>query len=111
MSENILVDANSALGRLGGRMEMYKRLLKKYYDADYIAPIEEKIAQGDTAGAVNAAHAIKGVAANLSLIALSSAAHNLEQALINGEDHTGYKQAILSVTEQTREEVAKLLNQ
>ena len=83
-----VIDVQDALKRIGGSMDLYKRLLSQFTGGDHIDPLEEALSTGATEEAARLIHSLKGVAANLSLIKLSSAAKNLEDKIKNGLDHS-----------------------
>ncbi len=81
------IDLPDALRRLKGKADLFRRLHADFR-RDYAAAadrIEAALEAGDTESAVGQAHAIKGVAANLSAIDLRDAAANLESAARRGE--------------------------
>ncbi|MDR0862070.1 MAG: Hpt domain-containing protein [Oscillospiraceae bacterium] len=82
---NQYIDLESGLKRVGNSKALFKRLLGKYLDEDYYGKVRTLLDAGNELEASNAAHTIKGVAANLSLTAVNTAALNLEQALKHGE--------------------------
>ena len=76
-----------ALKRIGGSMDLYKRLLKTFTGGDHIDPLEEALNTGAMENASRLIHSLKGVAANLSLVKLSAAAADLEHKIKDGLDH------------------------
>jgi len=80
------VDVKDALKRIGGSMDLYKRLLNTFTGGDHIDPIEEALNTGAMDEASRLLHTLKGVAANLSLIKLASIASDLEHKIKEGEE-------------------------
>ena len=78
------LDVNGGLGRVSGRVEVYGQLLERFAAgyADMPDRIGERMARGDRDGALSLAHSLKGLAANLGAMALSSAAATLEASLL-----------------------------
>ena len=69
MSDTKYIDAKSALPRLGGNQDLYKKLLAKFEGSVDMQSFKDAIASGDYKAAGDVAHAAKGVAGNLSLTA------------------------------------------
>ena len=82
------VNVTDALKRIGGSMDLYKRLLNSFTGGDHIDPIEEALSTGAMEEASRLIHTLKGVAANLSLVKLSTLAGELDQKVKNGLDHS-----------------------
>ena len=82
------VDVQDALKRIGGSMDLYKRLLNQFTGGDHIDPLEEALNTGAMEDASRMIHTLKGVAANLSLVKLSATASELEHKVKNGLDHS-----------------------
>ena len=82
------VNVKDALSRIGGSMDLYKRLLGQFTGGDHINPLEEALSAGDTEKASSLIHALKGVAANLSLVKLSELSAELEHKVKDGLDHS-----------------------
>jgi len=83
-----IIDVQDALKRIGGSMDLYKRLLNQFTGGDHIDPLEEALSTGALEEASRLIHSLKGVAANLSLIKLSAAAKELEDKIKNNLDHS-----------------------
>jgi len=83
------LDAAAGLRRVGGKRDLYCRLLRRFSgnQADAARRVREALAAGERATAEREAHTVKGVAANLGLTTLSGFAAALEGAIrtANGE--------------------------
>ena len=101
------VDVPDALKRIGGSMDLYKRLLGSFTGGDHINPLEEALSTSSEE-ASRLIHTLKGVAANLPLIKLTSAASDLEQKLKNGLDHSDAFAHLKQVYYETSQEIAKI---
>ena len=101
------VDVKDALKRIGGSMDLYKRLLNQFSGGDHINPLEEALSSGAMEDAARLIHTLKGVAANLSLVKLSTVAGELEHKVKNGIDHSDsfaeLKNAYLITSQQIAE--------
>ncbi|MDQ7835644.1 MAG: PAS domain S-box protein [Humidesulfovibrio sp.] len=77
------IDTAAGLERFLGDRELYLEVLKNFRDrhADQVARIRQALANGDTPGARQLAHVVRGVAANVSALGVFAAASALEQAL------------------------------
>ena len=75
--------AAEGLDRLAGNRDLYLKLLKNFADeqADVPTQLADQLKAGDRSAAEHAAHAIRGVAANLSITEVQAAAEALENAL------------------------------
>ena len=63
-------DTKTALVRFSGNSEIYKRLLLMYFDDKNFETLETALKENDVETAFRAAHTLKGVAGNLSMIKL-----------------------------------------
>ncbi|MCL2366218.1 MAG: Hpt domain-containing protein [Oscillospiraceae bacterium] len=82
------IDVQDALKRIGGNVDLYKRLLGRFVDGDQLKQLEAALDSGNKEDASRLAHTIKGVAANLSLVKLREVSADLEQNIIGDHDHT-----------------------
>ena len=101
------VDVPDALKRIGGSMDLYKRLLGQFTGGDHINPLEEALGTSSEE-ASRLIHTLKGVAANLSLKKLSTAASDLEHSIKNGLDHSNAFSELKHVYYETSQEIAKI---
>jgi len=79
------IDIDAALKRVGGNMGLYKRLLNTFTSGDYSEKILSAFQNSDMEDADRQVHALKGVAANLSLIKLHNICIELEKMIKAGE--------------------------
>ena len=79
-------DVARALRRVGGNVDLYRRLLGSlvHSQADADLRLAQALAQPDLRQAEHIVHTVKGVAANLGALALAEAASHLEAALSQG---------------------------
>ena len=64
------VDLDSALERLRGNTNLYKRMLGLFVQSEEFAAFEKAVEDADDIRASDVMHGIKGIAGNLSLTAL-----------------------------------------
>lgn len=83
------IDVDDALKRVGGNRALYKKLLGRFVDGNYVDAIEKAILSGDSEDAARQAHTLKGVSANLSLERVRALSIVLEEAIRSGGDCSG----------------------
>jgi len=105
---NQYVDVQDALRRIGGSMDLYKRLLGKFSAEDHILPLEKALKSGAVDDAVHAAHTLKGVASNLSLIKLATISSEFEQRLKEGLDCSDVFESLKQAYQKTSEYIAEI---
>jgi len=80
------IDVDDALKRVGGNRALYKKLLGRFVDGNYVDAIEKAILSGDSEDAARQAHTLKGVSANLSLEKVRALSIALEEQIRGGGD-------------------------
>ena len=80
------IDVENALKRVGGNVDLYKKLLRIFLDENNYDALCENIENGNKEEAARLAHTIKGVSANLSLTNLRTVAANIEMESKAGND-------------------------
>ena len=73
------IDVKNGLTVMGGNTGLYARMLKKFADSTYYDDLAAAVRCGDTADIQAHAHALKGIAANLSLRPLLELVTAIEQ--------------------------------
>ena len=81
------IDVDGALKRVGGNMDLYKRLLGRFVDGNNFAELTSAISSANTEEAAHQAHTVKGVSSNLSLLKIADLSAQLEQLIKNGDDY------------------------
>ena len=102
------VNVSDALKRIGGSMDLYKRLLNQFTGGDHIDPLEEALSVGAMDEASRLIHTLKGVAANLSLVKLSTVAGDLEHKVKSGLDHSDSFAELKNTYLITSQEISKI---
>jgi len=109
MSTNIeYIDVQDALKRIGGSMDLYKRLLNQFTGGDHIDPLEEALSVGAMDEASRLIHSLKGVAANLSLVKISTLAADLEHKVKDGMDHSATFNELKHAYYETSQQIAEI---
>ena len=102
------VDVKDALKRIGGSMDLYKRLLGQFTGGDHIDPLEEALNNGSMEDAARMIHSLKGVAANLSLVKLCAIATDLEQKVKNGLEYSDSFAELKNIYYITSQQIAEI---
>jgi HPt (histidine-containing phosphotransfer) domain-containing protein len=104
------IDAEAGLGRIRGNRKVYKMVLGAFLKNPEIEPIKAAVRAGDSAEAKSLAHKVKGVSANLSLVALNKAVVEIETRLKAGQNVGEEELAYLDKElEATAEYINKLI--
>ncbi len=82
------IDYDDALDRFGGNLALYRRLVGKYLNDAHFAGMEAAVEVGDWDQAYREAHALKGVAGNLSFTRLYNLTSQICHALREGSPDT-----------------------
>ena len=85
------VDLGAALRRLGGKLEIYQRVLTRFIDELEAMPalLQAQLAAGERQGATQLLHTLKGLAATLGATALAQEAARGEKRLRSGRGAGG----------------------
>ncbi|MDR1688648.1 MAG: Hpt domain-containing protein [Clostridiales bacterium] len=105
------VNIEEGLNRLRGNKAIYARMLKLFLAGEELSGFEAAIGRGDLKEAANVAHAIKGVAGNLSLNKLFELSALLMAKLRAGERDEAMIANFLTVAANTRESVNAVINE
>lgn len=105
------IDIEDALKRIGGNEGLYKKLLTRFIEGNYLDLLCAAIDNGDMEEAARAAHTLKGVSANLSLVKVQSVSTELEHAIKEGQDHTGKLDELKQAADATMEQITGIMNQ
>ena len=82
------VDTQSGLARVGGKVAVYRKILRQFANSQADAParIRNALASGDRVTAEREAHTLKDVAGNIGAEEVQAAAKRLEAAIRQGAD-------------------------
>ena len=81
------INVEEGMGRVLKNKKLYARLLKSYLATTNTSAIEAAVAEGNISAAREAAHSIKGVSANLSIIKTFEISKDLEANFKTGEPY------------------------
>ena len=102
------INIKEALHRIGGSMDLYKRLLNQFTGGDHITPLEEALNSGAMDDAAHLLHTLKGVSANLSLTKLSATAGELERNIKNGLEYFDTFAELKDIYYTTEQQIAEV---
>ena len=109
VSNDGYVDVADALSRIGGNMDLYKRLLGRFVDGNQLDALETALASADHEESARAAHTFKGIAANLSLVKLRELSASLEQDVKAGLDYSAKLSEIKDAYSETVKIIAEIM--
>ena len=104
------IDVNDALKRIGGNMDLYKRLLGRFVGGNHYETLESALRGGDLEEASRLAHTLKGVSANLSLVKVRAITADLELIIKDGHDHSVLLAELKNAYEETSGKIAMLVS-
>lgn len=107
-SASVYIDIDDALKRVGGNKALYKKLLGRFTDGNYLEAIETALQSGDMEASAREAHTLKGVSANLSLEAVRALSVDLEAKIKAGEDYSGVLSDLQEAYVITKEKIAEV---
>lgn len=105
------INLPDAMRRLRDNKSMYKRLLGMFLKSTEFAAFEEAIAAGNMEAAGNIAHAIKGLAGNLSLMQLfetsTALMHECRAGAAKPESLAAYRAALTATIAEVEAYIAE----
>ena len=102
------INVNDALRRIGGNVDLYKRLLGRFVAGNNVEELENALQRGDFDASARLAHTLKGVSANLSLVGINSVSVDLEQAIKSGLDYSSQLDKLKKVYNVTLEIIEEM---
>jgi len=103
------INADEALRRVGGNVDLYKRLLKRFLDGNEIETLNKAFQDGEMEEAARLVHTIKGVSANLSLARIKAASEALELAIRSGLDCSAAAGELRQVYNETVDKIVEYI--
>lgn len=89
--QNAEIDYEDIIDRFEGNESLYLKLAELFLDDPHMPNVRKAFAAGDLATAETEAHALKGVAGNLSLTSVHKLAKSMNDALREGDEATATK--------------------
>jgi len=107
----VYINADEGSKRVMNNTRLFARLLAKFKDDQSMTQIETAINDGDMESARGAAHTLKGLAANLSLIELFNQSLELETQIKADALNPEQTGVLKDVYNRTMEEIEKVIAQ
>jgi len=107
----VYINTSEGLKRVMNNSKLFCTLLSKFKNDTHLSAIETSVAEGDAEKAQAAAHTLKGLAANLSLIELYKQIAEFESLLKTGNINTALLETVKNTHAQTLLEVDKVIAQ
>ena len=104
------INVNEGIGRFGGVASLYEKYLIKFPADKNFEKMCEALTARDVKTAFSYAHALKGLAGNLSLQSLYDSVYPLVEKL-RGESLEGCEELLLPVTESYKKTVNAIIGQ
>ena len=102
------IDVDGALKRVGGNMDLYKRLLGRFSAGSDYQTLSEALESGNMEEAARLAHTIKGVTSNLSLMKIAGLSIQLEQLIKSGSSFESCLEELKQAFETTNSIIAEM---
>jgi len=107
----VYVNVTEGSARVMSNMKLYVKLLGKFKNDNNLNELEAALAAGDLTKAQNAAHTIKGVAANLAFSELFKQCLELETQIKNGAVNPAQTETVKTVFAATLREIDKVITE
>ena len=112
MADNaVYIDFADGVKRVMNNTKLYTKLLTKFKNDTRLDDLESAIAAGDMEKARNAAHTIKGLAANLSLAELFKQSLALETQIKGGAADSAQLDTVKTAFAKTLQEIDKVITE
>ena len=112
MAEPIVyIDPADGLKRVMNNKGLYVKLLNKFKNESYLVNLSDSLSAEDFEKAQTAAHTIKGVAGNLSLVELQKQAQEIESHIKNKSVETSVLESFTICYQETLIEVTKVIEE
>jgi HPt (histidine-containing phosphotransfer) domain-containing protein len=111
MADVIYINVEEGTKRVMNNTKLYVKLLTKFKDDPSLKDLDAALTAGEMGKAQNAAHTLKGLAANLSLIELFNQSLELETQIKAGSFNPDQLAAVKNTYTQTISEADKVINQ
>lgn len=111
MADIVYVDVEDGSKRVMNNTKLFVKLLGKFKDDKSLNEIDAALAAGDLSRAQIAAHTIKGLTANLSLMELNKQCIEMESQIKAGNVPTEQLDVVKDIYAKTIQEIDKVINQ
>jgi HPt (histidine-containing phosphotransfer) domain-containing protein len=107
----VYVNVTEGSARVMNNIKLYVKLLGKFKNDNNLNELEAAIAAGDMVKAQNAAHTIKGVAANLAFSELFKQCLELETQIKSGAANPAQLETVKTVFAATLQVIDKVISE
>ena len=107
----VYIDFADGVKRVMNNTKLYTKLLTKFKNDTNLNDLETAIAAGDLEKAKNAAHTIKGLSANLSLMELNKQSLALETQIKAGSADPAQLDTVKTAFAKTLQEIDKVISE
>ena len=107
----VYVNVAEGSARIMNNMKLYVKLLVKFRNDNNLNDLEAALAAGDLPKAQNAAHTIKGVAANLAFTELFKQCLELETQIKNGAANPAQLETVKTVFAATLQVIDRVISE
>ena len=111
MADTVYVNMTEGTARVMNNLKLYVKLLGKFVNDNNLNDLEAALAAGDLVKAQNAAHTIKGVAANLALTELFTQCLALETQIKEKAVDPAQLETVKTVFAATVQEIGKVISE
>lgn len=109
MADVVYIDVDEGSKRVMNNTKLYAKLLTKFKDDTNFIQLQNALAAGDTEKALVAAHTLKGLSANLSLMELHKYCIDIEKQIKSGTVDINIIDKMKDVNAQTITEIDKVI--
>lgn len=102
------IDVDTALKRVGGNMDLFKRLLGRFVAGNNFEALDNALKGGDSEESARLAHTLKGVSSNLSLDKVAALSASIEQLIKGGADYTACLEELRQAYDVTVAKIAEM---
>jgi len=107
----VYIDFSDGVKRVMNNTKLYVRLLTKFKNDTKLDDLEAAVTAGELEKARNAAHTIKGLAANLSLVELYNQSLALETQIKAGSADPAQLNTVKTAFANTLQEIEKVISE
>jgi len=104
------INVEDGKNRVMGNMKLYLRLVGRFDGLKMANSIRDAVKAGDTTATADAAHALRGTAANLAFPVVQKITEEIEKGAKNGEDCTQFLQPLEDATTALAEAISRVVS-
>ena len=108
LNVNEYIDVDSALKRVGGNKDLFKRLLGRFVEGKNFEALENALKSGNLEESAHVAHTLKGVSSNLSLDKVAALSTEIEQLIKGDNDYSACLEELRQAYDITVAKIAEM---